>query len=462
MKVNTRNVCVALLVIVLTITSMVLAPPLATEAQDRDPVLVLQDMDKNLIIGQRARGEWGHFWSAPAVTGINLGYLAEHGYPKFVSDLNGNGEIDSTDLVNLVDTLGGEEYMDTNPDRGTLDPNLLRGLAKYVSENYPDSFEIKIYENNFRGEYGDVFTENFPDQLFGIPLSVFTDPEFPSYEKELRDGEMIWLGLPQENTDLNHFLAGRSFDTRENLSGNFPVDFADPKEESFQPGKGQIIETEMTPGGELSYNGMSRPIDIMLVLSPLEETEGDTGGENETITSGGPNFECSAGCEIDCDEKVETTCVESETTESECTEWTCDGVVYDKPCNGPGDQCCDGFWECEERAPGETTCLEYEKRQVTECSTSCDFSVENTGDETANPHTDKITVYYSGSGCDFSEKSRKLWWQSLQPGADRTAEVEFEPGQYCSIERTTCEVDIFDTVEETKEEDNKSESNSDN
>ncbi|MFP3953908.1 MAG: hypothetical protein ACLFVS_07270, partial [Candidatus Acetothermia bacterium] len=298
---GSKSTLSSLFLVTLFFVSFLVVTP---SAQAASPVFVLDDMDEDLIIGQRAKPEWGFFWSAPAVTGINLGYLAEHGYPNFASDYNGDGGIDSEDLIRLVDTLGSGDYMNTAPDRGTTDPDLLYGLAKYVNEKYPDTFHIKVYENDFRREYREVMGEGLPEELFGVPIRVFPGPRFSSYERELREGEMVWVGVPQENTEHNHFLAGRSFDTRPNFSGNLPVDFGDPRERTFEPGRGHIIETEWIPPTRLMYEGNGRPVDVLIALSPLEE-EDDT-----RISTGGPNLVCETNCEYDCEKTTERVCVE--------------------------------------------------------------------------------------------------------------------------------------------------------
>jgi|GEM_PF-2874757 len=402
-------------------------------AQNQDPVFVLEQMDKELIIGQRARENWGHFWSGPAVTGINLGYLAERGYPKLVP---GSGEgLSGDDLINLVDLMGSEEYMNTNQNTGTTDPELLWGLAKYISEKYPDTFEITVYENEFRAEYRNVVGKNLPEELFGVPINVFTNPNFNVYEKELRNGEMIWLGLPQANTNLNHFLAGRSFDTRENLSGNYPVDFGEPREQPFDPGKGQIIQTVMTKDGALEYEEEMKPADIMIALSPLKEEAKDGMGDGLT-------------CQVDCTTETEKVCVESETSDSTCAEWTCRGVLYQCGSSPHGTQCCDGSWQCESYTQGETTCVEYGEREITKCK----VTVNNAGKQSVNPHTDEVSVKYEGTGCDFSGKSKKLWWQTMEPGESNNASIEFTPPTYCSVSAAVCEIDVFDALEETSNE----------
>ncbi len=430
-------------------------------AQNASPVFVLEDMDEDLIIGQRALNEWGFFWSAPAVTGINLGYLAEHGYPNFVPDSNGDGDIDSEDLVGLVDTLGWEEYMKTDPDRGTTDPDLLYGLAKYVDETYPETFIIKVYERDFRSEYLEVMGEGLGEELFGVPIRVFPDPRFASYERELREGEMVWVGVPQENTDLNHFLAGRSFDTRPNFSGNFPVDFGDPRERAFDPGKGQIIETQWIPPRRLEYEGPNRPVDILIALSPLEEIEEDEGQDDEEqVSTGGPNLVCETDCEYDCEKKTERVCVDTDTVGGGCLDWYCEGQSYTPSpgaaCDGELKDgiCCTRQWICLESEEGTEQCTEYETRVVTDCSAECRFTVTNIGDEAALPHTDEVVVVLGGPRCQYPGDTRKLWWPDMAAGDSESALLNFEAGPGCSVAQVTCRVDIFGAVDETNEGDN--------
>jgi len=382
-----------------------------------EPVFVLEEMDQELILGQRARSSWGHFWSGPAVSAINFGYLAEHGYQKLAADHNGSGGIEAGDIEPLAEKLG-REYMGTDPDTGTTDPELLRGIARYVGENYPDRFQLKVYEGGFREEYQGVVGEGLPDELYDVRVTVFTDPEFKVYEKELRAGEMVWVGVPQENSPNNHYLAGRSLDNRETMGGNYPVDFGEPKEKSFQPGKGQIIETVMSEGGNLDYAGRTRPVDILIALSPLEEkAQGDS--------SDGPDLECSFNCE----EKTEEICVEYRRTEPEC-KTVCTG--WD------GDLCYETKQVCEE---GARVCAESIEKEVL----VCDTKVKNTGGKETGLNTGRLIA---------GGKEKHFVTTPLAPGEEQSAGKATIGLDEFEADDLVCRVDIYNDVEEVNEENN--------
>ena len=381
-----------------------------------EPVFVLEDMDQELILGQRAVGDWGHFWSGPTVSAINFGYLAEHGYQKLAVDHDGNGEIEAGDIEPLAGKLG-RSYMNTDPGRGTTDPELLRGIAQYVNENYPGQFELKVYESEFNREYQQLMGEGLPDELFGVPVSVFTDPGFEVYEGELRAGEMIWVGVPQENSSLNHYLAGRSLDVRKTMGGNYPVDFGEPREESFQPGKGQIIETVMTEDGRLDYGGSTVPVDIMIALSPLEEEKATAVNAPDLV------------CEFDCEEQTEEICRNYRTTDQECRD-VC--VARD------GQQCYEWEEVCEE---GERVCVE----SISVTVQSCNARVKNVGGKESGLNLGKLKL---------GRAEDPFLTTPLEPGEEqRAGSVTYSPGEY-EGEELTCQVDIYDKVEESNEGNN--------
>ena len=380
-----------------------------------EPVFVLEEMDQELILGQRAVVGWGHFWSGPTVSAINFGYLAEHGYQKLAVDHDGNGEIEASDIEPLAGKLGSE-YMATDPDEGTTDPKLVEGIARYVGEKYPGQFEIKVYESEFRTEYQQVMGEELPEVISSVPIRVFTDPEFKVYEKELRAGEMIWLGLPQQDSPLNHYLAGRSLDVRKTMDGKYPVDFGEPKEKSFQPGKGQIIETVMTDSGGLEYGGATRPVDIIIALSPLEEkTKGDV--------SNLPDLECS----FDCERQTDRICRDYE-REEECRQ-VCE--VWDG-------ECLEEKTVCEE---GDKVCTDWDTIETLEC----DATVRNVGGKKSGLNLGKL---------ELGGVEDPFLTTPLEPGQEqRAGSVSFSPGEY-EGEDLTCRVDIYDKVKESNEANN--------
>ncbi len=145
----------------------------------------------SLFWGQRANTSWGEGWAASTVSAINLGYLAKNCYPLFVPDKNGNEMVDRDDLISVSEMFGSNSYMDSDPDLGTTDPELLFGLAKYVNETYPEEFEIKVYQDDFSQEYLQIMKEELPDEIFEVPVSIHPSPRFVNYSGELEAGEMV-------------------------------------------------------------------------------------------------------------------------------------------------------------------------------------------------------------------------------------------------------------------------------
>jgi hypothetical protein len=296
---------------------------------------------------------------------------------------------------------------------------LLRGVAQYVSENYPGQFELKVYESEFNREYQQLMGEGLPDELFGVPVSVFTDPGFEVYEGELRAGEMVWVGVPQENSSLNHYLAGRSLDTRKTMGGNYPVDFGEPKEKSFQPGKGQILETVMTEDGRVDYGGSTVPVDIIIAMSPLSER---AKGQRSNL----PDLECS----FDCERRTDRVCREYE-REEECRQ-VCE--IWDG-------QCLEYKTVCEE---GDRVCVDRDTVEVLDC----EATVRNVGGKKSGLNLGKLKL---------GRAEDPFLTTPLEPGEEqRAGSVTYIPGEYKG-EGLTCRVDVYDKVKESNEANNETE-----
>lgn len=259
---------------------------------------VLEGLDDELLVGQQTRGSWGSNWSAPTTSGIIFGYLAQRDYPKLVPDSNGDGIVGRPDVEEVTDMLG-KEYTDTHPQQGTRDPNLVEGLARYLNQKYPDEFVLKVHDSDFPQEFLQLKGKSVPSKLHNVPILLRPDPEFEDYQKELIEGEMVWLGIPKEKQEDNHFLAGRSFVPTVNSLGDYPVDLVDPYESPFSPGQAQIIETTMSPRGVLAYQGKRIKSDILIALSPREKKKP---GEQPAATEKEDGDEgCSCGSWQDLD-----------------------------------------------------------------------------------------------------------------------------------------------------------------
>lgn len=254
-----KVLAVSTLVILLAISLIGFA-----EEEEESPVFVLRGLKGDLLVSQESRTTWGSSWSAPTASGIIFGYLAKGNYPELVP-----GEVNRKNVEEVVEKLG-TEYTETDPGKGTADPHLIRGLARYLNEKYPNEFKIKVYDTGFNQEFSRIKGESLPAQLYGVPIDLYEDPAFEDYRKELMEGERVWLGLPQEERENNHLLVGRSFDPRQNPQGDYPIDLVEPHESSFKPGKAQIIETTMSPDGVVAYHGKQIPAEIMIALSPRE------------------------------------------------------------------------------------------------------------------------------------------------------------------------------------------------
>lgn len=399
-------------------------------AQD-STAFFLKGMDGELLLGQEASSSWGKNWSAPTVSAINLGYMARNGFPLFVPDRNGNGIVDRSDLIRVSEMLGGSRYMNSDPFGGTTDPELLRGLAKYVDETYPGEFEIKVYKDNFRGQYSRVVNEELPEKVFGVPVTVFPDPTFSSYSGELEAGEMVWLGLPQPEKPNNHFLAGRSFNSSKMGGDRYLVDFVDPREEEFRPGWAKIIETVMTESGGLRYIDRFFSVDVMFALSPLDREV----GFSECL----PDLVCS----VQCGMEREKVCVQYSGGDCErvCTQQRCTD-----PCTShPG--CCGELvcvnWDtiCEEKKECE--------RWETQIVNVCRVATKNVGCESANLSTGKFDVEV-GSG----SWSKYFVNTEIGPGEEQVSIIEVGVPRF---ENPTCNIDIYDDVVESEEDNNSAE-----
>lgn len=414
-------------------------------------VFVLEGMAGELLLGQKTYDSWGDNWSAPTVSAINLGYLAKNGYPLFVPDRDGDGAVDRSDLAVVSDILGGSEYMDVSLEAGTPAPKLLAGLAKYVDENYPDRFELKVFKDDFKQEYLTVMGEPLPEKLFNVPIRLMPSPTFDSYSHELETGEMVWLGLPQHGSTNNHYLAGRSFDSSGEESEMFLIDYVDPREERFRKGWAKIGQSPMTSSGEVEYGGRLVKSDIMLSLSPVdieslsgEKMEDDQEGEETCL----PDLTCRVSCDTElnriCDRwgtggDCEEVCVEA----GSCLEW-----CYDRYQNR---YCCERG-ECieyETVCRGESRCVAWK----TVPSSTCRVVTENVGCASSGL---SIGLFSSSA---LRMYVREFLNTDMAPGEQQV--FIFEVGEEVSVLGATnyCVVDVSDDVEESNEENNEHEEN---
>ena len=403
-------------------------------------VFVLEGMAGELLLGQKTYDSWGDNWSAPTVSAINLGYLAKNGYPLFVPDGDGDGAVDRSDLAVVSDILGGSDYMDVSVEAGTPAPRLLAGLAKYVNENYPNRFEIKVFKDGFKQEYLTVMGEPMPEKLFNVPVRLKPSPTFDSYSHELETEEMVWLGLPQEGSINNHYLAGRSFDSSGEESEMFLIDYVDPREDRFRKGWARIGQSPMTSSGEVEYRGRFVESDIMFSLSPVDVES--LGGEEACL----PDLICR----VTCDTELNRVC------ERYATGGDCERVCVEQgPCRewcyeGQSRYCCGGR-ECVEY---ETVCQRDEGRCVawkTVPSSTCRVVTENVGCASSG-----LSIGVFGSSA-LRMYARQFLNTDMAPGEQQV--FIFEVGEEVSVLGATnfCVVDVSDDLEESNEENNEDE-----
>jgi hypothetical protein len=398
-------------------------------------------MAGELLLGQKTYDSWGDNWSAPTVSAINLGYLTKNGYPLFVPDRDGDGAVDRSDLAAVSDILGGSEYMDVNVETGTPAPKLLVGLAKYVNENYPDRFELKVFKDGFKQEYLSFMGESLPEKLFNVPVRLMPGPTFDSYAHELETGEMVWLGLPQQGSPNNHYLAGRSFDSRGEESEMFLIDYVDPREDRFRKGWAKIGQSPMTSSGEVEYGGKFVKSDIMLSLSPLDLES--LSGEEACL----PDLTCRVSCDTElnrvCDRRTtggdcERVCVE---------EGSCLGWCYE----GQSRYCCEGreCLEYEMVCRGDGRCVAWR----TVPSLTCRVVTENVGCASSG-----LSIGVFGSSA-LRMYAREFLNTDIAPGEQQVSIIEVGEGVSVLGATNYCVVDVSDDVEESNEENNENEEN---
>jgi len=225
------------------------------------------------LISQESKPAWTPRWTGPIESATILAWLYDHGYPAFLRDFNADGVIDELDTIELADILG-RDLMWTDTAKGTTDARLVVGLARYVADQYPDQFVLKIYDEGFPSEFAaDGFGSFAPDAIPGVVLEVHADATIAAYEYELETAEGVIVGLEQTD-ELNTYLAGRSFLYETSPDGHTPVDLAWADEDRWAPGhQGKVLETEarMHEWMEILYRGLFTRVEFMLALSPLEE-----------------------------------------------------------------------------------------------------------------------------------------------------------------------------------------------
>ncbi len=228
------------------------------------------------LISQQSLPAWSARWTGPIEAATILAWYTDHGYSRLVRDFNGDGVVDELDTIDLADDFG-RMAMATETARGTTDARLVLGLAQYVASLYPDEFVLKIYDPGFPGEVaGQGLGAYSPTLVPGILLDVLGEPTIAAYELEMEGAEGVILGLDIEGGPSNTYFAGRSFLYDLTPEGTTPIDLAWAEEDRWLDGtQGQVLETVGRMGDvfQLELRGQWTPVEFMLALSPVRETE---------------------------------------------------------------------------------------------------------------------------------------------------------------------------------------------
>ena len=215
-----------------------------------------------------------HLWTAPIETATILAWFSQHGYPALLPDLNGDGWVNEIDSLQLADTLG-DGLMETSRLPGTTDAALVWGLASYLAEIQPDTFEIHIYDQGFKAEW-QVDSPGWLalGQIPGVQFLLQPEPTFNDYQREMLDGAMIILGLEGIDEGLNTYLAGRSFDDSQAQEGVYGIDMAWAEDNPDLSGlQGQVLDTisQHDDGWWVLYGDVWVRIEFMLALIPVKD-----------------------------------------------------------------------------------------------------------------------------------------------------------------------------------------------
>jgi len=274
--------------------------------------------------------------SGPVSAAIVLAWHADRGYRALLGDRNHDGVVDEEDTELLAYELALE--MNSVWEQPVSDPHLVDVLARYVAERYPGTFIIKIYDDTFEREYEHIFGKPFdPDDYAGIEFALRGNASRLDYIEELQDGEGVivglgqeWIWQPQVVERFNTFFVGRSFGTKE-YEGEWLIDLVDTREDPWDPGRGQVLDTRIRQGPSGSAHWFVRnagwePLEFMLALSPVREPEL---GEFE------PPERCDCESTVHTDHGSFSICVEVDRAGTrDCYTFTIENIDY--LCDGCG------------------------------------------------------------------------------------------------------------------------------
>ena len=264
----------------ITFIFIMLAATIAGTAQAEFGEIVRFEVSDLHLISWDSKPNWAPFWTGPIEAATIAAWFHDHGFPRLLTDLNGDGVVNELDTIELADDLG-RIPMRTEQRGFTTDARLVQALASYVAERYPDQFVLKLYDTGFPIEYAqDIGIPFAVDAVPGIEMIIEPEPNFASYRFELQSAEGVILGIAQSD-EINEFFAGRSFLLDPIDEQMYGIDMVWAKEDFWTSGtQGQILATEarQTDAFYVLIEGSWRLVEFMLALSPaVEPGEGDPG-----------------------------------------------------------------------------------------------------------------------------------------------------------------------------------------
>lgn len=208
----------------------------ATTYDIEKEIALYGDLDQNLVPG------WGNVACAPTAAVNSFVYL-QNKYPEIYDnllvpqqgvDLDGDGDVDQTDdMIAVVQKLGGQGYMNTQPAIGTYTDDFFYGKHRYLEEVAP---------GRTRYEAMSVTSwVNPPNRVPAVPdpeepdwVASNTAPTWEFLYNELADCEDVEIGVRYDSGG-GHCLTLTSFhwdDANDNgiieQAENAWIDYMDP------------------------------------------------------------------------------------------------------------------------------------------------------------------------------------------------------------------------------------------
>ena len=253
-----RRLAAAVLVIVLAFFASVWA----------QPILELEDLH---LVAVEEVPQAGYHALGSVSGAILMAWHAEHGYPRLLPDLNGDGRIDREDTIDLA--IQFIEPMRAHED-WVLDVLLVEVLAGYVAERYPDEFQMWVYDASFPEEMIDHLGYPFdPFLVPGIEIVLLDDPTHDDYVRHLEERRPGVVGVGKETDQANYHTVSRSAVLVEEPDG-WPVDLVSTGYGTF--GQSSIWDTFLLVGPERWQFVLDWLLfESFVVLVPVDNHEGN-------------------------------------------------------------------------------------------------------------------------------------------------------------------------------------------